>query len=313
MEFRHPIAAAETNTKYRKYLTKNLDNSEEGKFTFEKVVDRLGNAVDSYPYWHPLLTTPPNNRDRSVYSIAELDVYKGIDHTVYFVRGFVTCPYSEEESNKLVDSVNKVPQLHAERLEAPLYSDSAFPVLVESVEVVLEADGTIRSRDALIWHTEEMLKYCRDAQVAETWWNLRTEILGSPHGSRSSLLVNQYTGGHMRKILEILNNSGMFGPVKEWSLEMLSKKKRKTISETLIRTAINNWGKDKDKLEFEFELRDEICKAEVCDTWRDGYEVSVRVMIGDFDLSTRGYYYPEKDILEATDPNGKRKLAEKFL
>lgn len=311
MEFRYPIAAAETNANCREYLTKDLNDSEVGRATFEEVVARLGNAVDNYPDWHPILTAPPNKRGSNAASMGELDTYKGIDHTVYFVRGFVTCPYSEKVASKLVDSVNKIPQLHAYRLEAPLYSDYAFPVLVEAVEVVLEADGTIRSRDALIWHTEEMLKFARDAQVAESWWNLRTSILGSPHGSRSSLLVNQYTGGHMRKIVETLNNSGMYGPVKEWSLEMLSEKKRKTISETLIRTAVNNWEKGKDK--FEFELRDEICKAEVRDTWDDGHELSVRVTIGDFDLSASGFYYPEKDILQTVDPNGKRKLAEKFL
>ena len=310
MEFRHPSAATETNTKYRDYLTKELNDSEEGRATFEEVVARLGNAVDNHPNWHPIVTAPLNKSCRSA-SIGGLDTYRGIDHTVYFVRGFVTCPYSEEDANKLVDSVNKIPQLHAYRLETPLYSDYAFPVLVEAMEVVLEADGTIRSRDALLWHTKEMLEFARDADVAETWWNLRTNILGSPHGSRSSLFVNQHTGGHMRKILEALNNSGMYGPVKEWSLEMLSEKKRKTISETLVRAAINKWKKGNDK--FEFELRDEICKAEVRDTWDDGYELSVRVAIGDFDLTTSGFYYPEKDILQTVDPNGKRILAEKFF
>src|SRR3546814_17303431 len=80
------------------------------------------------------------------------------------------------------------------------------------------------------------------AQVAETWWNVRSLILGSPHGSRSSLFVNQHTGVHMRKILEAMHASGMFGPIKEASLEMLSQKKRDAISETLIRTAVANWA-----------------------------------------------------------------------
>tara|TARA_R110001592_G_scaffold341474_2_gene630567 strand:+ start:331 stop:1266 length:936 start_codon:yes stop_codon:yes gene_type:complete len=311
MEFRYPNAVAETNTSYREYLTKDISDPDEGRATFEEVVGRLGNAVDAYPDWHPILTIPPNNNALNTVSIGELKVYKGIDHTVLFVRGFVTCPYSEEKANKLVDSVNTIPGLLAFRLDAPLYSDHAFPVLVEAVDVTLEADGTIRSRDALIWHTEEMLKFARGAQVAETWWNLRVSILGRPHGSRSSLLVNQHTGGHMRKILEALNNSGMYGPVKEWSLEMLSEKKRKTISETLLRAAVNNWEKGKDKLEFE--LRGEICTAEVRDTWDDGYELSVRVTIGGLDLSASGFYYPEKDILQTIDPNGKRLLAEKFL
>jgi len=310
MEFRHASAATETNTKNRDYLTKELNDPVEGRAAFEEVVARLGNTVDHFPDWHPILKASPSKNRHSA-SISTLDAYSGIDHTVLFVRGFVTCPYSEKVANKLVDSVNKIPKLHACRLDTPLYSDNAFPVLVEARDVVLEADGTIRSRDALLWHTKEMLDFAHDADVAETWWNLRANILGSPHGSRSSLLVNQHTGGHMRKILEALNNSGMYGPVKEWSLEMLSEKKRKTISETLISAAVNNWEKGNDK--FEFELRGEICTAEIRDTWDGGDELSVRVTIGDLDLFTKGSYFPKKKTLETFDPNGKRVLAEKFL
>jgi hypothetical protein len=184
-------------------------------------------------------------------------------------------------------------------------------VVVKALDIELEADGTIRCRDALAWCVQHLVKNAQDAQVAETWWNMRSCILGSPHGSRSSLLVNQHTGGHMRKILEALNNSGMYGPIKEWSLEMFSEKRRKTISETLIRAAINSY-KDTDN-KFEFELRGEVCTAEIRDTWNDGTELSIRVMIGDFDLCTTGFYYPEKDLLQPSDPTGKRALAEKFL
>ena len=76
----------------------------------------------------------------------------------------------------------------------------------------------------------------------KTWWSMRSYLLGEPHGSRSSLLVNQYTGGHMRKILEALNNSGVYGPV-EWSLDMLSKKKRELIGENLLRAALKQYEK----------------------------------------------------------------------
>ena len=115
----------------------------------------------------------------------------------------------------------------------------------------------------------------------------------------------------MRKILEALNNSGMYGPIKESSLEMLSKKKRTAISATLIRAAINNWKNNNE--EFVFELRGETCKAEIRDTWSDGHEISIRVTIGDFDLYASGFYYKEGDVLEPSDPKGKRILAEKFL
>src|SRR3546814_4056090 len=79
----------------------------------------------------------------------------------------------------------------------------------------------------------------------------------------------------MRKILEAMNASGMFGPIKETSLEMLSQKKRDAISDTLIRTAIAKW--DGESESFDFEMRDETCKASLKDTWNDNHEISVRV------------------------------------
>ena len=36
-----------------------------------------------------------------------------------------------------------------------------------------EADGTIRSRDAIAWCVQELVRNARHAEVAETWWNLK--------------------------------------------------------------------------------------------------------------------------------------------
>ncbi len=119
-------------------------------------------------------------------------------------------------------AVRRVPRLNAYRIEQPVYADSAHPVVVVAVNVELEADGTTRSRYALAWFVQLSAAEATGAQVAETWRNVRSLILGSPHGSRSSLLVNQCTGVHMRKLLEAMDASGMFGRIKESSLEMLS-------------------------------------------------------------------------------------------
>lgn len=292
-----------------KYLTQHLSSPEKGREEFERLTKVLGTSITSYPSWHPILTIPRSQvLGRSCFLNS---LYEGSDHTIQFVRGFVTCPYGEKTANALVDSVNQMAGLNAYRTDTPLYSDDAYPVVVEAIEVSLEADGTIRSRDALAWCVQELVKNARDAQCAETWWNLRSDLLGDPHGSRSSLLVNQYTGGHMRKILEALNNSGMYGPVKEWSLEMLSKKKRDQIGETLLRTALKQYKQGSET--FTFELNGELCKASVRDTWSDGHELSVNVKIGDSELVVSGFYYPEKDLLQSSDPRGKQALAEKFL
>ena len=309
MEFRYPTAAAEENTLALKYLTKNLKDPNKGKEEFERLVSELGNSIDHYPDWHPILTIPLSAYNKSSRTLN--DLYDHIDHTRLFVRGFVTCPYSEDNAKKLVNDINLLNDLRAYPTDIALYSDSAYSVVVEATEIELEADGTIRSRDALAWYTQDLVKNARAADVAETWWNLRSCLLGRPHGSRSSLLVNQFTGGHMRKILEALNASGMYGPIKEWSLDMLSKKKREKVSETLIRAALKS-HKNQDG-EFNFELHGEECKAQVRDTWDDNTELSIKVEIGSSDLIVTGYYYPKTEILESSEPKGKRALAEKFL
>jgi hypothetical protein len=311
MEFRGPTIAAALDVKAIKYLTRNLTDPEAGRRVLDGIMNELGHATDAYPEWHPLLTAPENPIGRNVFSLSQLPAYEGMDHTIEFVRGFITCPYSDAVAKKLVENVSEIDGLHAYQLDAPLYSDHAYPVVVEAMDVVLEADGTIRGRDVLQWFLYTTVAHAKGAQVAETWWTMRPYLLGHPHGSRSSLFVNQHTGAHIRKILEALNNSGIFGPIKESSLEMLSEKKRKTISETLVRTAVKNWNGTDDK--FEFELRGETCQAEVRDTFDDGDELSVRVTIGSDDLHANGFYYGKNDRVDVLDPTGKRALAEKFL
>lgn len=311
MDFRAPIEASQQNAKAVEYLTKSLSDPSAGRKAVDKLIQELGNAVYAFPDWHPILTIPSAKTSHHVSSISQLHAYKGADHTVEFVRGFVTCPYSSRDADILVKTVNELPGLDARRLDTPLYADNAYPVVVEAYEMTLEADGTIRSRDALAWFVQQAIKGARDAEVAETWWNMRSYILGRPHGKRSSLFVNQHTGVHMRKILDALNNSGMYGPVKEESLDMLSQKKRDAINETLIRTAVSNW--DKSSETFTFELRGETCKASIRDTWADGEELSVRVEVGDDDVSVSGFYYEEGDKTTYLEPRGKRAIAEKFV
>jgi hypothetical protein len=311
VEFRAPTVAKELNENAIRYLTKNLRDPDAARLVLDPLMIQLGNAIDTFPDWHPILTIPKQDSREHVYSLYDLNTYNGIDHTVLFVRGFITCPYSDDKANKLVSSVNSISGLQAYRLDEPLYANKAHPVVVEAIGVELEGDGTIRSRDALRWFAQEQIKEAWNAQVAETWWNIRSLILGAPHGSRSSLIVNQHTGSHMQKILNALNSSGIFGPIKESSLDMLSKKKRSQISKNLIRTAVDTWDKSSEM--FSFELRDEICNVNIRDTWNDGHELSIRVNIGKDDLSVSGFYYEEDDRIDHTEPRGKRALAEKFL
>lgn len=311
MEFRSPTVAAQQNARHIGYLTKHLRDPEAGRRLLEKLIEELGSAVDRYPDWHPILTAPPRRGFDHVSSLQQIETYSGIDHTKEFVRGFVTCPYSPERADRLVTAVSKVPGLHARRLDEPLYADDAHPVVVVAMEVDLEGDGTIRSRDALAWFAKQVTAAASGAQVAETWWNIRSNLLGTPHGSRSSLFVNQHVGMHMRKILEAMNDSGMFGPILEYSLDMLSQKKRDAISTTLIRAAIDNW--DRKSEAFKFEMRGETCMTSITDTWKDGVELSVRVKIGEGDLYVSGFNEPKTGRITHVEPTGRRDVAEKFL
>lgn len=311
MEFRANNVAQQQNSKAVSYLTKNLKDPAAGRQQVEELIKDLGNVVDSYPDWHPILVAPQQNTKTHISTLSQISIYKGCDHTVKFVKGFVTCPYDIEKAEKMVAAVNAVHGLHAYRPVANLYADNAYPVVVEATQVELDADGTIIGKQALAWFVQLSSKEALTSQVAETWWNIRHYILGSPHGARSSLFVNQHSGVHMRKILEAMNASGMFGEIKESSLDMLSQKKRDLICVNLIRATLEKW--DKKSESFEFDMRGEIIKASVSDTWKDNHELSVSIEIGDQDLYVSGFYYPEKDKVEHIEPRGKKALAEKFI
>jgi hypothetical protein len=108
MEFRAPYVAQQQNAEALTYLTKDLSNREAGRLQFERLVQELGNVVDHFPDWHPILTAPREDFQHLSSGLTELKVYRGIDHTRCFVSGFVTCPYSKERADKLVESVNAV-------------------------------------------------------------------------------------------------------------------------------------------------------------------------------------------------------------
>lgn len=311
MEFRFSKDSAEINSKALYYLTHNLTNREKGEKQFAAILDRLGNAVERYPSWHPVVTLPKQYLNSSE---GATEIYSGKDHTIYFTKGFITCPYHKPTAEELVSRINKVAGLKAEILETSLYRDETTTILVEVETDMLElgSDGKIPNRDAIRWCTEYLVKNMEHAQVAETWWSMRPILLGEPHGSRSSLFVNQHTGTHIKKILEALNNSGVYGPIIEESLAMFSPKKLDSINQTLLQAAIKNY--DGKANSFEFHLHNEKCKVNVNDTWEDGTELRFTVEIGNHDLRVSGFYYPKlKKIEPIGDPTGKQEVAKKFI
>jgi hypothetical protein len=196
---------------------KDLDDSERarGKEALINILDRYGPVVDSYPTWHPLVSSH-SARD-PVTLPSDRCGYKGLDHTRFFANGFITCPYGDGQA--VLDSVaalapHSIATVSAEKLDVKLYSPDTTPVLVTCAWAKpLRNDGTIPLSIAVPLILEKEVPCWKWAQVAETWDSMRPYFLGRPHGSRSSLFVNQETGQAIKKIWDALIHTGMFGPI----------------------------------------------------------------------------------------------------
>lgn len=97
----------------------------------------------------------------------------------------------------------------------PLYANGAKPVLIWwSWNHDLDEDGTIPPAIAVPLMLSRTLADLSYAKLAESWEDMRYLLLGSPHGSRSSLLLNQLTVKQLRTMFNGLMESGAFGPPK---------------------------------------------------------------------------------------------------
>jgi hypothetical protein len=180
------------------------------------ILDELGPVVDGYPTWHPLVC---NHNSRDTVTIpSDRCGYNGLDHTRYFAKGFITCPYGDGQA--VLDSVSALPShlvadITAEKLDLSLYNNGTTPILVKcNWEKPMHIDGTIPQSLAMPLILEKEVPCWTWSQVAETWETMRPYLLGTPCGSRSSLFINQETGQAIRKIWDALIHTGMFGPIK---------------------------------------------------------------------------------------------------
>ena len=220
MVFRADEAAQAGFDEVMNYLVpraKDVDDLERARSrqTLVQLHRGLGSVVDAYPSWHPLV----RNHGRDPVTLPSRDCgYVGLDHTRYFVNGFITCPYGGGED--VLASVQELPQhpaarISAEILDVKLYNSDATPILVRCQWVAArDGDGMIPLSIAMPLLLEKEVPCSQWAEVAETWQSMRPYLLGRPHGSRSSLFVNQETGLGIKKMWEMLIYSGMFGPIK---------------------------------------------------------------------------------------------------
>lgn len=203
----------------KKLIPRGVSTQEKASLHLElrNITDELGPVITSYPTWHPLVC----NHDpmKPVTFPSEECGYRGLDHTVAFVNGFITCPYNDGQ--QVIDSVEALP-LHscatitASRLDLPLYNTSTTPILVKcDWGEQHEALHTIPLFMAMPLLLKQELMTWEDYDFAETWETMKPYFLGQPHGRLSSLFVTQNTGQVLKKVWEQLINTGMFGPIKE--------------------------------------------------------------------------------------------------
>jgi hypothetical protein len=183
-----------------------------------ELIEQHGPVVEAYPYWHPMVVSPDSSK---VYSRRpEKDNgYAGLDHTIFLRNALITCPY--DGGKEILKSVETRPfkhvRLQAEEIDAPLYHPSATPILVyldwEDAGLPLDSAGFIPLKVAAPLFIERHIRGWKSAQIAENWKDMNLYILGQPNGGRSSLFVNQKTGQALKKLFDMMNETGMFGPL----------------------------------------------------------------------------------------------------
>lgn len=196
------------------------DISEEERWRSEdkldQIINKYGPPIDTYPSWHPLVSNH-DDRNPCIWPSQECG-YIGLDHTRGFANAFITCPYDDGE--EIFESVEKLPKnpfaiIAAERLDEKFYSTDANAILVTCEwNRSFVKDAPIPAALAIPLMLSKEIPCAIWSSYGETWETMRTYFLGQPHGSRSSLFVSQETAITMKKIWELVINTGAFGPIK---------------------------------------------------------------------------------------------------
>ena len=221
MTFRASEQAYADNEEMEKYLVNprifTPEQREKSLIELRRITKELGPSVVSYPTWHPLVNTETYRTWEITHPRSECG-YAGLDHTMYFVNGFITCPYGSPDA--VIASVKKLAPrggvtIRAEMLSFPLYAPNAYPVLVTcDWRQELEADATIPITLALPLLLNYELQNVENWQVAETWKTMAPYFLGKPCGAASSQFINLKNGRAMKRVWEALIGTGIYGPIK---------------------------------------------------------------------------------------------------
>ncbi|CAM3632163.1 hypothetical protein TH8_08805 [Thalassospira profundimaris] len=218
MAFRADEAASSGFERAKNYLipvTFSPEVRSESEEALLDLVDELGPAVESYPTWHPLVSKHDGRNPETIPNAQT--GYKGLDHTRYFAHGFITCPYGGVAD--VIESASRINHhcatITAEELNVRFYADGAKPIVVKCEwSEPLSLGKLIPKKIAVPLMLEQELPCWRWSSRAERWEVMRPYLLGEPHGSRSSLFVDQETALAMKRAYLAMVESGMFGPLK---------------------------------------------------------------------------------------------------
>jgi hypothetical protein len=140
--------------------------------------------------------------------------YLGLDHTIYFASGFLSCPYHKDNGQKIIDSVNElwkskayeryshVASIEAERVDKPFYSEGTDPILVVCNWLKpMPNDRTIPKNIAVGLMLENEVPCWRESECGETWESMRPYLIGEPCGKRSSMFLDEESRSDDKKSL----------------------------------------------------------------------------------------------------------------
>lgn len=220
MAFRaEEVAAANFEKAYRYLVPQGATQAmrSDVRRKLEQIAEECGPVVEGYPAWHPFML----ERDKAKWSPMvpkNTPSFEYLDHTVYFRNGILTCPYGHGVE-KFIERIKRLKHSDAyisiEKIEdVVLYHENAVPLLIKChwhFSDRMEEDGTIPSNAAIGLMLESEVPNWRNAVYSESWEDMRGQLMGYPHGARSSLFVNQQTGQKMKSFWNQLIKTGVLG------------------------------------------------------------------------------------------------------
>lgn len=200
-----------------RYLVGTLpqENRQDATQSLEKIVLRYGPVVNSYPEWHPFVC-----HDRAKDAGYGNRFFRGFEHFVLLRNAVITCLKEErvqEVKNSIAffeNGIDNDAEILCEQLSVKFFNRDSTALLItcnwkkwaENVSIFIPKKVAV----ARLLETELPCRHI--GNQVESWNYMRPHFLGCPHGSKSSLFVEEETGQAMKTIWTSLVDLGVFNP-----------------------------------------------------------------------------------------------------